>query len=172
MSETLAETLAPDVLESFDRLRADCGLLELGEIGFIEFRGEDRKGWLQGQATNDLKQLDIGASSSFCLCSPTGQILSICDIWGLRDRFLLSCDKSTVDAVLHRVDQMVVLEDVEARDVTCEYTLVSVQGPNASRALQDLVILPTLDAADSRSGDHDVVALRSNRTGLGGWDIL
>jgi folate-binding protein YgfZ len=172
MSDTIAEPLAPEILESFDRLRGDCGLFEPADISIIEIAGEDRKGWLQGQATNDLKQLDIGASSAFCICSPTGQIQAICDIWGLKDRFILTCSKSAVGAFLTRVDQMVVLEDVQAKDVTAEYTLLSIQGPNASRALQDLVILPTLDAADSRSGDKEVITLRSNRTGLGGWDLL
>src|SRR5438477_7186121 len=117
MCDTVAEPLAAEILESFDRLRADCGVFEPTETSIIEIRGEDRKGWLQGQATNDLKQLDNGASSSFCLCSPTGQILSICDIWGLRDRFVLTCAGSTAGAFLARVDQMVILEDVEAKNI-------------------------------------------------------
>jgi folate-binding protein YgfZ len=172
MSDPVADPLASEVLESFDRLRGDCGLLAAVDVSIIEFRGEDRKGWLQGQATNDLKQLDMGASSAFCLCTPTGQTLAICDIWGLRDRFLLTCATSAAAAVMQRVEQMVIMESVEASDVTNEFEILSIQGPNATRALQDLVILPTLDAADSRVGDMEVVALRSNRTGLGGWDIL
>src|ERR1051326_7882079 len=143
MSDTIAEPLAPEILESFDRLRDDSGLFEPADISIIEIRGEDRKGWLQGQATNDLKQLDIGASSAFCLCSPTGQILSICDIWGLRDRFVLTCATSTAAAFLGRVEQMVVLEDVQANDITADYKFLSLQGPNATRSLQDLVALPT-----------------------------
>ncbi len=172
MSDSIADPLAPPVLESFDRLRADCGLIEPADTSIIEIRGEDRKGWLQGQATNDLKQLDLGASSAFCLCSPTGQTLAICDIWGLPERFVVTCAKATASAFLARVEQMVILEDVEAEDVTDRYAFLSVQGPNATRALHDLVGLPTLDAADSRASDRPVIALRSNRTGLGGWDIL
>ncbi|HVT13218.1 MAG TPA: hypothetical protein VHE55_13215 [Fimbriimonadaceae bacterium] len=172
MSDTIAEPLAPEIIDSFDRLRADCGLFEPDDISIIEIRGEDRKGWLQGQATNDLKQLDMGASSAFCLCSPTGQLLAVCDIWGLRDRFILTCARSSADAFLRRVEQMVVLEDVEAKDISEDFEMLSVQGPNATRALQDHVILPTLDAADSRAGDVEVLTLRSNRTGLGGWDVL
>jgi folate-binding protein YgfZ len=172
MSDTVAEPLAAEILESFDRLRGDCALLEPDDVAMIEIRGEDRKGWLQGQATNDLKQLDIGAASAFCVCSPTGQILAVCDIWGLRDRFLVTCDRSSVAAFMNRVDQMVVMEDVVARDISADYSLLSVQGPNASRNLQHLIVLPTLDAGDSQAGDREVVTLRSNRTGLGGWDVL
>lgn len=172
MSDTVSETLAPEILDSFDRLRADCALIEPTDLSVIEIRGEDRKGWLQGQATNDLKQLDLGASSAFCFCTPTGQLLAICDIWGLRDRFILTCERGAAPAVLQRFEQMVVLEDVQARDITEEFHILSVQGPNASRELQEFVTLPTLDAGDSRADDREVITLRSNRAGLGGWDLL
>lgn len=172
MFDSVAEALTSDVLESFDRLRGDCGLLVAPDFAVIELTGEDRKGWLQGQATNDVKQLDLGASLSFCLCSPTGQILAVCDVWGLPDRFLITCPKAHREAVLRRVEQMVVLEDVQARDLTDELTFLSLQGPNATRELGAFATLPTLDAADSRIDDRPATVLRSNRTGLGGWDVL
>lgn len=172
MSDSVAELLPPNTLDGFDRLRGDCGLFILDKFSVIEISGEDRKGWLQGQATNDLKQLDLGASSAFCICQPTGQILAVCDIWGLKDRFILTCEAIAAPALLSRIDQMVILEDVVARDLTADYDFFSLQGPNASSALNEVAILPTLDAADSRIRDHDAIVLRSNRTGLGGWDIL
>ncbi len=172
MSESLAQIIPDETLQSFDLLRADCALIHLPNYAVVELRGEDRKGWLQGQATNDLKQLDLGASSSFCLCQPTGQIIAVCDIWGLKDRFVLICEAASKDALLQRVDQMVILEDVEARDLTDQVRLLSVQGPNATKELGELLPLPTLDGIDSRLGDSEVTVLRSNRTGLGGWDLL
>lgn len=172
MSETLEQILPDQILDAFDRLRGDTALFDLTNFSFIELRGEDRKGWLQGQATNDLKQLDIGASTSFCICQPTGQILAICDIWGLKDRFILSCERSAASAVMLRIDQMVILEDVQARDLTEELRAFSIQGPNATEALAEIVDLPTLDSADGQIGSSEAVVLRSNRTGLGGWDVL
>ena len=172
MSESLAERLTQEDLESYDRLRSDCGLLPPRTLSIFEIRGEDRKGWLQGQATNDLKQLDQGASTSFCLCAPTGQLLSVCDIWGLADRFILTCDRSTAPAVRQRFDEMVILEDVEALDLSEELELLAIQGPNASNALQNLVSLPTLDAADVRIAGSEAIVLRSDRTGSGGWVVL
>ncbi len=168
MSEPVAELLPPSTLEAYDRLRADCGLLPSLDVAVIEIRGDDRKGWLQGQATNDLKQLDAGASYAFCLCQPTGQIVAICDIWGFADRFLLTCDRSSATAFLQRVEQMVILEDVTAVEITQEYAHLSIQGPNATRELSGRLDLPTLDAGEV----GDVICLRSNRTGLGGWDLL
>ena len=168
MSDSVADLIPEETLHGYDRLRADCGLLADAGVRILEIRGEDRKGWLQGQATNDVKQLDVGASYAFCLCSPTGQIVAVCDIWGLPERFIVTCDPISRDGLLQRVEQMVILEDVTARDITDELVLLSVQGPNATRGLSELLELPTLDAAV----DGERTYLRSNRTGLGGWDVL
>ena len=168
-----APTAATDRLTlDFDLLREEAGIITQPALAVIELRGEDRKGWLQGQATNDVRQLDLGASTSFCFCEPTGQILAICDAWSLKDRFILTCDLSARDAVLRRVEMMVVMEDVVARDLTDRVRLISVQGPKSKAVLNNMVALPTLDAADTQFEGVAVQTLRSDRTGLGGWDIL
>jgi folate-binding protein YgfZ len=171
----MSEVFAParDTFDAdFDRLRDDCGLVELPHLRFIELKGEDRKGWLQGQATNDLRQLDNGANYSFCLCDLTGHLLSVCEIWGLKDRFIFSAPVQTEAAVLRRIESMVVLEDVSARPLADEVTVVSIQGPRATRSLGELMALPLLDAGEVEFEGAILTVLRSNRTGLGGWDVL
>jgi tRNA-modifying protein YgfZ len=172
MSEAIVQDLQPGVADSYDRLRAECGRVQLPGFALIELTGEDRKGWLQGQVTNDVRQLDLGASYSFCVCEPTGQILSVCDVWSLPERFFLTCPIETVPALLKRFEQMVIMEDVRARDVTGEYELASIQGPAATAQLSELVELPKLDAGVGSLAGTEVYCLRSDRTGLGGWDIV
>ncbi len=167
----LVNHITDKAVADFDLLREDCGLIEFGSLGLVVFTGDDRKGWLQGQATNNLRSMDYGASSAFCLCEPTGQIIAVCDMWSLRDRFLVTCARETLPGVLQRVAQMVILEDVVAEDVTETMRLMSVQGPGATKALSELMTLPSLDAGESRLGDVEIYTARSNRTGMGGWDI-
>lgn len=170
MSESIADFIEPNVLDSYDVLRNECGLFPIDEFALIEMTGEDRKGWLQGQATNNLRSLDFGASSSFCLCEPTGQIISVCDIWSLKDRFLIVTPKSCLDGFLKRVQQMVVIEDVAVR-VLDDHQILSVQGPEATSRLSEFVQLPTLDANEAEFEGGVLALLRSNRAGQGGWDI-
>ncbi|HLK14894.1 MAG TPA: glycine cleavage T C-terminal barrel domain-containing protein [Fimbriimonadaceae bacterium] len=158
--------------QDYDLLRDSSAIVELPPLAIIELAGEDRKGWLQGQATNDVRQLDLGASTRFCFCEPTGQILAICEIWSLKDRFIVTCPRARAEAVLQRVETMVVMEDVVARDLTGEFALISVQGPQATRALAEHLILPLLDAAETEFEKSSVLTLRSDRTGSGGWDLL
>jgi len=89
MSDSLSPTiLAPDTLQAYERLPEGCGYLRLEEYGILELTGDDRKAWLQGQVTNDLRKIDIGASIAFCVCTPTGQLVSDCEMWVFPARFL------------------------------------------------------------------------------------
>lgn len=171
MSESLIEPIAPHVLDSYDLLRAECGRISTDDLVLVELSGEDRKGWLQGQATNNLRSLDFGASSAFCLCEPTGQIISVCEIWSLKERFLIALHKGALDGFLKRVEQMVILESVSAK-VLEDHRLISIQGPAATGRLSELVQMPTLDANEAELEKTEVALLRSNRCGQGGWDVV
>ncbi len=173
MSESLvSDPLTESVLRSYDLLREGCGRYELANSCLLELTGEDRKAWLQGQITNDLRKTQVGDSIAFCVCSPTGQMLAACDLWALEDRFLIRSHKASLPALLERCTHMVVMEDVHHADLTPSYKLVSVQGPTATRELKELMELPTLDAGTLEYEGASVICLRSNRTGLGGWDLL
>ncbi len=163
--------ISDKTLNDYDVLRDACGLVSLPNHSLISIKGEDRKGWLQGQATNDLRKLEPGASSEFCLTTVTGHLMTVCESWAVQDFILLTCPTSTVPDLLNRVEQMVILEDVVAEDVSSKYRLLSIQGPTATQQLTSIVALPSLDAGEATLKDATVYCLRSNRTGLGGWDI-
>lgn len=165
------------VAESLDKsyalLREASGLHELtGQLGIIRLSGEDRKAWLQGQTTNDVGALQIGGSQSFCILTPTGQILARCDCWRTEDAFLIAVDSSALAALVDRFETMIVMEQVTYESLTDRYRIFSVQGPGATQTLSGIFPLPTLDAGVAPMGKSEIVCLRSNRTGLGGWDLL
>lgn len=167
----VTHAISEQALRDYDRLRDDCGLVSLPGLGQVIMKGDDRKGWLQGQATNNVRRFETGNSVSFCFTSPTGHLLAIVDGWAVHDRFLFTCARETVPAVLTRIEQMVVLEDVEAENGADTYSLLSIQGPTASKRLGEFLTLPSLDAGESRLDEVPIYCLRSDRTGLGGWDI-
>ncbi len=167
----LLNHISDKAVSDYDRLRDDCGLLDLGTWSLLELTGDDRKGWLQGQVTNDLRRFESGASTSFCLCGPTGHLLAVADAWALPDRFALTCGRGAEGRILDQVKRMVILEDVAAEDVTKKFKLFSIQGPSATKRLGELVDLPNLDAGVGKLEEADLRLFRSNRTGLGGWDV-
>lgn len=153
-----------------ESLRHGCGLRLLADRTVIVLRGQDAKGWLQGQATQDLRPLNPGGSSAFCLCSATGQLRAICQVWALHDRLIVTTESSTAAALSERVEHMVILEDVRSSQPPVE--LWSLQGPGATAALSRLADPPKLDAGDAGIAGAPVALLRSMRTPKGGWDIV
>lgn len=173
MSEGLVyDSLSSETAEGYERLRYGCGRYELAHSVLIELTGDDRKAWLQGQVTNDLRKVQAGDSAAFCMCTPTGQMIAACEMWAVENRFLIRAHRRSLEPVLQRVEQMVVMEDVHARELTPSHKLVSIQGPRATAELKAWIDLPHLDAGAVEMDGAEVICLRSNRTGLGGWDLL
>src|SRR2546423_1058203 len=181
MSErTLSSSIDPATLHAYSLLREACGLFSVNDSGLLRMAGEDRKLWLQGQCTNDLRNLLRGASLQFCVCSPTGQLLANCTVYALPDAFLIVAPKAAVPAFLERAESMIILEDVQVTEITEDYAWLSVQGPTATREMGGIFELPTLDAGlssrqpaiENRKSKIDPFCLRHDRTGLGGWDLL
>ena len=170
MSELL-QSNPKDIVADYDLLRDDCVRLNLGNLSLLAIDGEDRKGWLQGQVTNNLRHFESGNSTAFCFCESTGHLLSVCDAWALSDRILATLATETLAGTLQRIEQMTVLEDVVGSDQTDAYRLISIQGPNATAKLSEIVTLPNLDAGTSELEGAEVYVLRANRTGMGGWDV-
>lgn len=80
----------------------------------IWLTGTDRRAWLQGQITQDVRKLAEGNPIRFCLCRVTGQIESLGAIHAFPDRDLVLVPSEGAQAILGRVEQYVVLEDVQA----------------------------------------------------------
>lgn len=171
MCETIAYESCRSVhISDSVKLREDCGRIELTDFSAIELTGEDRKGWLQGQVTNDLRRLELGGTICFCLCSATGQVEAICQLWALENRYVINASKAGAEAILERCRTRVILEDVKANPITG--SIISIQGPSATGSINRLVSLPTLDAGEIELEGEKVLALRANWTGFGGWDLV
>ncbi len=111
----------------------------LDDFALVELKGGDRKDWLQGQASNDVRTLQPGGGLSFCFCEPTGQILAIVDAWEIEDRIVMSVARDRVAAVLERIDRMTIMEDLIARELPLRGLWVSAPMSNEDAEL----ILPS-----------------------------
>ena len=113
-------------------LAEHSGSILLPGVALIQLQGADVIEWLQGQATNDVRPLSEGQPVSFCLCSPTGQMRAVVDAIPKDDAVFLTCPIESRGHVLSRVEEMVIMEDVVAEDLTDEYLLISIQGHDAN----------------------------------------
>lgn len=149
-------------------LRTDCAIASVRPWTFFALRGEDRKGWMQGQITQDIRALRPGGSLAFCLASPTGQMEAFCRLWDLEAHYVVALERP--EALLARIDRYVIMEDVCAEPLAG--SALSLQGPKASARLSEIARLPSLDAAETELLGTPARLLRNDRTGSGGWDLL
>lgn len=140
------------------------GLVACPSASVFALTGEDRKGWLQGQVTQDLRDRLTGSCVAACLCTPTGQLEAILHIYFAEDTLYIVTDQG--DKLCDRVDQFVVLEDVQLE--TLAHGISSYQGADATKLLSESASLPTIDYLRT----EEALYLRRDRTGFGGWDVV
>ncbi|MCH8978244.1 MAG: hypothetical protein IH945_03250 [Armatimonadetes bacterium] len=141
--DSLDMSMAP---EGYAELRTAVVRVELPGMAYFRLAGADCVGWLQGQATNDVADLD-GGPVDFCLTKPTGQILALCRVWSHEGAMLVATAEPEV--LVSRVEQTVFIEDVVLERI--ENQAVCLQGPLAK---------------------SDGTALPSDRTGSGGSEVF
>lgn len=153
----------PSTLSEYSKLQDSSCLFELTETEIFALKGEDRKGWLQGQVTNDLRDLQLGSALDACLCKPTGQLLAFLRIYEGENALYLVTNEP--EEIVTRVQEAVIMEDVILEKL--EHPILSLQGVAASNVLKEQFPLPTTDVLEDENG----ILLRHDRTGYGGWDI-
>ena len=139
--------------EDIDALARTAGARWMDELATIVVSGEDAKAWLNGQLTNDLREVDERRAVYGLFLTPRGKILA--DAWVVaRGEALVAMVPATVtSALLSHLEKYVIMEDVTL--AVSDARVMSVQG---------------LAAADiAREVDQSISC---DRLGLGGFDWI
>ena len=102
----------------------------------IAVRGRDRKEYLHGLLTNDIRSLAPGRGCYAAWLTPQGRMLTDLHVVELDDMVLLDVPASLSAATLQRLDRSLFSEDVQLSDLSHTFTPVWVHGPHAAMAVQ------------------------------------
>jgi len=94
----------------------------------IRLTGIDAKLWLQGQITQDIRNLSASNPIHGCLCNPKGQIQTILNIYESDSNLIIITEHPQI--LIDRIDQFVIMEDVTA--TLLDEPIISIQGANAT----------------------------------------
>ncbi|HEX3719941.1 MAG TPA: glycine cleavage T C-terminal barrel domain-containing protein [Verrucomicrobiae bacterium] len=117
-------------------LREGAGILDLSFRGRLCLLGADRQRFLNGQVTNNVKDLQTGGGCYAALVSAKGKLQSDLNIYRLENELLLDFEPGYVEIVTQRLEKYVIAEDVQIIDVAPRYGLLSVQGPKSAEILE------------------------------------
>jgi len=107
------------------------GVVDRSNRGVLRITGPDRLSWLHSLTTQHLEQLAPGASAEALVLSPQGHIehhLTLTDdgaaVWA-------HVEPGTVDALVEFLTSMRFMLRVEPEDISAEYAVLTVHGPDA-----------------------------------------
>jgi folate-binding protein YgfZ len=167
-----------DWLAEHHALWETAGVLDLSFRGRICVTGADRARFLNGQMTNNVKDLRPGSGCYAALVNAKGKIQSDLNIHCLPDELLLDFEPGCAETVTQRLEKYVIADDVQIVDVSADYGLLSVQGPSAEAAVKSLGLPLAIPAqpfsftsvTDATLGEIHVV--NQPRFGSSGFDLF
>ncbi|MEW6306893.1 MAG: glycine cleavage T C-terminal barrel domain-containing protein [Verrucomicrobiota bacterium] len=159
-------------------LGAAAGVLDLSARSRLCLTGADRQSFLNGQVTNNVKDLKTGQGCYAALVNAKGRLQSDLNIYRLPDELLLDFEPGLTATVSQRLEQYIIADDVQLVDVAPHYGLLSVQGPKAGAVLEQLALGVALPAGlmtfvsckDETLGE--IYVMNNPRTGAQGFDLF
>jgi hypothetical protein len=113
-----------------------CALFDLSHLGLIRVAGEDARTFLQGQFTNDIRDVTEGWSQLSAYCSPKGRMLANFRIFLHQGDYFLQMPRDTYQTVLQRLPMFVLISKVKVSDASDEIVSIGLAGDCAEGLLQ------------------------------------
>lgn len=156
-------------------------LADLSHYGLIAFAGEDAQTFLQGQTTNDVRQVGAQRAQAGALCTHQGRMLANFLLFYRNDEYLMAVPAALQASLQKRLTMYVLRSKVKVRDAREEVVRFGVFGAAAAAALSavcgavpegDYAVLEAAGAqlAALPGGRYEVIAEAARATEL--WQAL
>jgi folate-binding protein YgfZ len=168
-----------DTRAEFQALLAGCGLYDLSWRAKIAVTGGDRVRWLNGMATNNIRDLAPGHGVYAFLLNAQGRIQADLYAFQRGDSLLVDTERQQREKVLQLFDHYIIADDVEIADISDKLTALGLTGPESRHVLEragiavpDLAYLQFADVTWQHAGqDKTVTLLRSGEEARESWQI-
>src|SRR5829696_1262501 len=154
------------VIEEHKAVRNDCGVFDVSHMGEFEVEGPRATELLQATLSNDLERIAPGEAQYTLLTNERGGIIDDLIVYRLEGlRYLLIVNASNRETDFRWLKERE-LPGSDARDVSDDYALLAIQGPQAIARLG----LPEARSFTFAVADIDGIECMVNRTGYTGED--
>ncbi len=138
-----------------------CALCDLSHLGLIRARGDEAATFLQGQLTNDTRQIAPGRAQLSAWCSPKGRMMASFLVFQYGEDLYLQLAADRLEPVLKRLRLFVLRSRVELTDASDELARIGIAGDCAPAILGDPV--PGEAFAAQRRGELGIIRLPGDR---------
>jgi aminomethyltransferase len=152
------------VIPEHRAVRSDWGVFDVSHMGQIHVEGPNARELLQGLLSNDLDRVDDGGAQYTLLTNERGGIVDDLIAYRLNPhRYLLVVNAGNREAAFSWIKDREI-RGSEVSDVSEDYALLAVQGPNAIERLG----LPDAPPFTHAMGEIDAIETMICRTGYTG----
>ena len=128
-----------DVDGEYQAVRAAAGIIDFSHRGLLQFTGPDRLSFLQGMLSNDLRPLKPFDGAYATVLTQQGKVVADVRVLCAMNSFYLDFWENLKDKILDHLNRYLIADEVEIADRSCEYTMLSIQGPAAQALLERTV---------------------------------
>ena len=155
-----------------NNVKNNVGVFDVSHMGEFYIYGDEAEVFLQSVLSNDISILKIGQAQYNCLPNENGGIVDDMILYKFEaDRYMLVVNASNIEKDLHFLNSK---NNYNARiiDVSNDYSLISVQGPNSVNVLNPLfnIDLKEIKYYHFRYIDGVIIS-NTGYTGCGGFEI-
>lgn len=134
--------------------------MDLSQLGLIAVSGADASDFLQGQLTNDVRELSETHTQLSSQCSPKGRMLSLCRVLRMDDDLYLQLPRERVQPVLQRLRMFVLRARATLEDASDRLITIGLAGSCATALLGGhFRSLPDAENDLTREGDLLVIRM-------------
>ena len=155
-----------------NNVKNNVGVFDVSHMGEFYIYGDEAEVFLQSVLSNDISILKIGQAQYNCLPNENGGIVDDMILYKFEaDRYMLVVNASNIEKDLHFLSSK---NNYNARiiDVSNDYSLISVQGPNSVNVLNPLFNIDLIEIKYYHFRYIDgVIISNTGYTGCGGFEI-
>ncbi len=162
--------------EEYGVLKDSAGLLDFSDDTILEVSGRDHVRFLHGMLTNDIKALLPGKGCYAAMLTPQGRIVADMQVYREEESIILLSSPVLRDKLPQALKKYIIADQVDVKDVSDLWGVLSIQGPKASNGLSQITSasLPQspFDHAITEVLGAQVRFFRRSRIPPGGYDLM
>lgn len=139
--------------------QAVCALNDLSHFGLLQVEGEDALQFLQGQMSNDMREVSAEHSNLSGWCTAKGRMMASFRIFRLGASYYLQTPQAHIESILKRLRMYVLMSKVTITDASDQLIRFGITGDCADSLLK--AHFPNIPASQNGAAEHnDSVLIR------------
>ena len=159
-------------------VRKKAGVFDVSHMGEFIIEGNNAEEFIQYISSNDISKISKGMSQYTVMPNETGGVVDDLIIYQLEDKkYMMVVNASNIEKDLEWIKKQNSKFKAKIYDVSNEFSLLAIQGPNAIEIIQNLTEknLFSLKSFEhittSFAGYNDIIISNTGYTGSGGVEI-